>query len=80
MPTTRRSAQEMLQALERWGLERWAGLRVLYAPLHEAAAREATAARALSKPKPAPRTAAPAPTAPPAIRLDAAKPARPQNR
>jgi hypothetical protein len=37
----RRSAQEMVLALERWGFEREPVLRPMFAPLRELAAREA---------------------------------------
>jgi hypothetical protein len=59
MSKTRPSAQQMVLALERWGLERWPRLRPLYTPLREAAAKEAESQRALTKPKPT-RTNAPA--------------------
>lgn len=79
MPTPRRSAQEMVQALERWGLERWPRFEAFYAPLREAAAREAVAARPVSKPKAAPRPPPRAPASPPTTRVDAAKLSRPKD-
>jgi hypothetical protein len=59
MSNPKPSAQEMVLALERWGLERGPKLRALYAPLREAAAQEAAAQRALTKPR-STRTSPPA--------------------
>jgi hypothetical protein len=52
MSNTKRSAQEMVQALECWGVERGPRLRELFAPLREAAAKEAAQAGAIATPKP----------------------------
>jgi hypothetical protein len=61
MANTRRSAIEMVQALERWGLERWPQLRPLFEPLREAAAQEAAAQATATKPKGARRATSLAP-------------------